>query len=110
MHGWSLVISPGAVLGSNVTVFHGVTLGRSETMGPDGVSIAEFPLIGDDVWIGAHAIITGGVKIGKGSRIAAGAFVARDVAPRTLIGGNPAVVLRDDCDPDVSNRAELPAL
>jgi acetyltransferase-like isoleucine patch superfamily enzyme len=50
--------------------------------------------IGDHVWIGARAIILKGVTIGSGSVIAAGAVVASDVPPATLIGGNPGKLIR----------------
>jgi acetyltransferase-like isoleucine patch superfamily enzyme len=57
--------------------------------------------IGDDVWIGAGAIITDGVKIGQGAVVAAGAVVTQDVAPHHLVGGVPARVIRtiDGTDP-----------
>ena len=51
-------------------------------------------VIEDDVWIGASAIITDGVRIGCGAVVAAGAVVTRDVAPHTVVGGIPARVLR----------------
>lgn len=46
------------------------------------------------VWIGANALILGGVTIGKGAVVAAGAVVTKDVPPYTLVGGVPAKVLR----------------
>lgn len=46
--------------------------------------------IGNDVWIGARAIILKGVAIGDGAIIAAGSVVARSVEPRTVVAGNPA--------------------
>jgi len=46
--------------------------------------------IGNDVWIGAGAIILDGVKIGDGAIVAAGAVVAKDVPPYTIVGGVPA--------------------
>ena len=46
--------------------------------------------IGDDVWIGARAIILPGVKIGCGAVIAAGAVVSKDVADYAIVGGVPA--------------------
>ncbi len=50
--------------------------------------------IGNDVWIGANAIILPGVSIGDGSIIAAGAVVTKDVAPLSVVGGNPAKVIK----------------
>ena len=46
--------------------------------------------IGDNVWIGGHSTILPGVTIGDGAVIAAGSVVTKDVAPRTLVAGNPA--------------------
>lgn len=51
--------------------------------------------VGDDVWIGARAIILKGVTVGQGSIVAAGSVVARDVAPYTVVAGNPAVKVKD---------------
>lgn len=50
--------------------------------------------IGDDVWIGAHAVILPGVTIGSGSIIAAGAVVTHDVPGYSIVAGVPARVLR----------------
>jgi acetyltransferase-like isoleucine patch superfamily enzyme len=47
-------------------------------------------VIESDVWIGAHVVILDGVRIGTGSVIAAGAVVASDVPPRSVMGGVPA--------------------
>jgi acetyltransferase-like isoleucine patch superfamily enzyme len=52
-------------------------------------------VVEDDVWIGCRAIILSGVTVGRGAVVAAGAVVTRDVAPHTLVGGNPAKVLRE---------------
>lgn len=51
--------------------------------------------IEDDCWIGAGAIILNGVTIGKGSVVGAGAVVTKDVAPYTIVAGNPARKIRD---------------
>ena len=50
--------------------------------------------IGNDVWIGQGAIILGGVKVGDGSIIAAGAVVTKNVPPYSIVGGNPARELK----------------
>lgn len=50
--------------------------------------------IGRNVWIGAGATIIGGVTVGENSVVAAGSVVTRDVPPDTLVGGNPARVIR----------------
>jgi len=47
-------------------------------------------VIGDNVWIGGRAVITPGVTIGDNAVIAAGSVVVKDVAPNTVVGGNPA--------------------
>lgn len=56
----------------------------------------EFPAteIGNDVWIGANAIIKYGIKIGDGAIVASGAVVTKDVEPYTIVGGVPAKVIK----------------
>ncbi len=51
-------------------------------------------VIGRNVWIAAGATIIGGVTVGENSVVAAGAVVTKDVPPNTLVGGNPARVIR----------------
>lgn len=50
--------------------------------------------IEDDVWIGTNCIILSGVKIRKGSIIAANSVVNKDVAPYTIVGGSPAKFIK----------------
>ncbi|MBR2404429.1 MAG: glycosyltransferase [Clostridia bacterium] len=50
--------------------------------------------IGDDVWIGANAIILPGVTVGSGAIIAAGAVVTKDVPEFAVVGGNPAKIIK----------------
>lgn len=47
-------------------------------------------VIGNDVWIGAHALILGGIKIGDGAIIGAGSVVTKDVDPYSIVAGSPA--------------------
>lgn len=51
-------------------------------------------IIGNDVWIGYNATIMAGVNIGDGAIIAANATVTKDVEPYTIVGGNPAKVIK----------------
>jgi acetyltransferase-like isoleucine patch superfamily enzyme len=55
---------------------------------------AEGIVVEDDVWLGAAAVITDGVRVGRGAVVAAGAVVTQDVPPHTVVGGVPARVIR----------------
>ena len=56
--------------------------------------IASTIIIEDEVWIGANVVITPGVRIGRHAIVAAGAVVTKDVSPYTIVGGNPAKILK----------------
>lgn len=60
--------------------------------------------IDDGVWIGMRAMIMPGVHIGEGAVIAAGAVVTKDVAPYTVVGGNPAKPLKTRFDAQTIER------
>lgn len=109
-HGWGLVMSPGVRIGRNVTLFHGATLGRRDRIAPDGTRLIEYPVIEDEVWIGPHAILVGGITIGRGSRIAGGAFLTDSVPAYSIVSGNPAIIVKSNCVPDVMNPAPLGAI
>ncbi len=51
-------------------------------------------MIGDDIWIGANAVILPGVTIGSHSVVAAGSVVTKDVPPHSLVAGVPAKIIR----------------
>lgn len=51
-------------------------------------------IIGDDVWIGAHATILKGVNVGKGAVVAAGSLVVKDVPPYAVVGGVPSKIIK----------------
>lgn len=108
-HGYGTVINPEARIGDNVTIFHGVTIGQRDRIAADGSRQATgAPVIEDEVWIGPNAVVVGPVRVGRGSRITAGAFVTEDVPPHSLVVGNPAQVVRAGVTPDVDNAAPLP--
>jgi acetyltransferase-like isoleucine patch superfamily enzyme len=60
--------------------------------------IAKPIVIERNVWIAAGAIVIGGVTVGENSVVAAGSVVTRDVPPNSLVGGNPARVIRSIAD------------
>lgn len=57
-------------------------------------------IVGNDVWIGYEALIMPGVKIGNGAIISTRSVVVSDVAPYTIVGGNPAKPIRQRFTPD----------
>ncbi|WP_430384010.1 CatB-related O-acetyltransferase [Aureimonas ureilytica] len=61
-------------------------------------------VIGNDVWIGAEAVIMPGVTIGDGAIIGAFSVVTRDVAPYAIVAGNPAVERRRRFEPELVER------
>ncbi|WP_378952058.1 CatB-related O-acetyltransferase [Mesorhizobium sp. ANAO-SY3R2] len=60
-------------------------------------------VVGNDVWIGARAIIMSGVTIGDGAVVAAGSIVTKDVAAYTIVGGNPAKFIRRRFPEDIAD-------
>ncbi len=64
----------------------------------NGYSGAGNTIIGNDVWIGSEAIVMPGVTIGDGAVIGTRALVTREVAPYTIVGGNPAAPIRKRFD------------
>ncbi|MEO5933972.1 MAG: glycosyltransferase [Duganella sp.] len=58
-------------------------------------------VVGDDVWIGMQVLVMSGITIGQGAVIAAGSVVTKDVAPYTIVGGNPARVIKQRYEPAV---------
>lgn len=84
-HGTGIVIGETAVLGNNISLLHGVTLGGSGKQSGD-----RHPKVGDGVMIGANASILGNIRIGNCAKIGAGSVVIRDVDAQTTVVGVPA--------------------
>ncbi len=87
-HGMGVLIGETAVVGDDVTLYKGVTLG--------GTSLGKgkrHPTLGNNVVVGTNASILGAITVGDGARIGAGSVVVRDVAPDTTVVGVPARVV-----------------
>ena len=87
-HATGLVIGETAVVGDDVSILHGVTLGGSGKEGGD-----RHPKIGRCVMLGAGAKILGNISVGDCARVAAGSVVLKDVPAKTTVAGVPARVV-----------------
>lgn len=87
----------GITIGDDVLIGQNVVIATlNHAMDPDSRGdMAPKPVhIGNKVWIGANATILPGVSIGEGAIVAAGAVVTKDVAPRTVVAGIPAKIIK----------------
>lgn len=96
-----IYVGNNVLFGPNVTIIGGNH--RSDIVGRYMYDIKEnekLPendqdvIIEDDVWVGCNATILKGVTIGRGSVVAAGAVVTKSCEPYSIIGGNPAKLIR----------------
>ncbi|EPK0738418.1 serine acetyltransferase [Klebsiella aerogenes] len=90
-HPVCIIINPGAILGSNILIRHGVTIGNKYTR-RSGVE-SKCPIIGDNVEFGAHACIVGDINIGADSIIGAATYVDFDVMPNAIIAATRGIVI-----------------
>ena len=97
-HGMGVVIGETSEVGDNVTIYHAVTLGGSSPSIDSEKQRHEkrHPTIGHDVVIGSGAQIIGPVKVGNNSRIAANAVVVKDVPENATMVGVPAKAVKLD--------------
>jgi serine O-acetyltransferase len=87
-HFGGVVISPYAVLGSNINIAQGVTIGAASRGARRGA-----PKLGNRVWVGANAVIVGRVTIGDDALIGPGAYVNFDVPAMSIVIGNPGQIV-----------------
>lgn len=84
-------------VGDSVSINSGVQIwtAQHDFRSPEFAYVTEPVSIGDHAWICSRAIILPGVTIGRGAVVAAGAVVTKDVAPWTVVAGNPARQVAD---------------
>jgi len=104
-HATGIVIGETAVVGNDVSILHGVTLGGTGKESGD-----RHPKVGDGVLIGAGASVLGNVRIGAGAKIGAGAVVLRDVPEGTTAVGNPAKAVGKKAAPQRRRPEEQPGV
>ena len=93
-HAHAIVVGETAVIGNDVSILHGVTLGGNGKDTGD-----RHPKIGDGVLIGAGAKVLGNIRVGNCSRVAAGSVVLKDVPPCKTVAGIPAKIVGEaGCD------------
>ena len=87
-HGFGVVIGETAIIGDDVTIFHGVTLG-----GTGKEKKKRHPTIGDHVLIGSGAKILGNIVVGSYSKIGANAVVLKDIPKYSTVVGIPGRII-----------------
>lgn len=86
-HPYGITIHPTAVLGANVVILQHATIGAYHDR-----HWGRSPVIEDEVFIGAGAVVLGPIRVGRGARIGANAVVTKDVPPGKTVVGNDRVV------------------
>lgn len=86
-HGMGTVIGETAVVGDDVLIYHGVTLGGNRR----GKNNKRHPTVGSDVVIGAGAKLIGDITVGSHSQIGVNAVVTKDFPEHSVLVGIPAV-------------------
>lgn len=89
-HGQGLIINDGTVFGENCIVRNNTTIGNKKLS--DG-TYSRAPIFGDNVDVGANAVIIGPINIGNNVSIGAAAVVIKDVPDNSIVVGNPGRVL-----------------
>lgn len=86
-HPYCITINEKAVIGKNVNIHKGVTIGQENRGERKGT-----PVIGDEVWIGINSTIVAAIHIGNDVLIAPNAFVNCDIPDHSIVFGNPCII------------------
>ncbi len=86
-HVYNITVNPNAVLGENITLQKGVTIGQENRGKRKGATV-----LGKNIWVGVNASIIGHIRIGNNVLIAPNSFVNCDVPDNSIVFGNPCII------------------
>ncbi len=92
-HPYNISVSESAVIGENCNLNKGVSIGAA-----DGKAGSGAPVLGNRVWVGANAVLSGQITIGDNVLIAPNTYINMDVPSNSIVIGNPAKIITDRLD------------
>jgi len=92
VHAYNVTISDKAILGKNITIFKGSTIGEAFRGDKKGS-----PVLGNNIWIGPNATIVGKVKIGDDVVICGNSYIDFDVASHTVVKNGRNIIYKKEC-------------
>lgn len=90
IHPYNITISPFAIIGKNVNILKGATIGISQG------KYSGAPVIGDSVYVGLNATVIGGIKVGDDVLIAPNTLVNCDIPSHSIVIGNPCKIIHKE--------------
>jgi serine O-acetyltransferase len=92
-HPTGVVMGPGCRIGANARIMQGATIGSNAVT--VGEASARSPSIGDDAFIGPHAVLFGDVRLGNRVQVGAGSVVTSSFGDDVVVAGAPARIVRE---------------
>lgn len=90
-HAYGITVNPNARIGKNCNLHKGCTIGQENRGFRKGA-----PVLGERVWVGAHATVVGKIVIGDDVLIAPNSYVNQDVPSHSVVVGNPCRIISSD--------------
>lgn len=98
-HPYGITINPGAIIGKNINIHKGVTIGQENRGARKGT-----PTIGNNVWIGVNSTIVGKIVVGDDVLIAPNSYINTDIPSHSVVFGNPCIIKhKEDATKDYIN-------
>lgn len=99
-HPWGITINAETIIGRNVNIHKGVTIGQENRGKRKGV-----PTIGNDVWIGINTTIVGNITIGNDVLISPNSFINFDIPDHSIVIGNKIIANSEATKGYINNRS-----